>query len=63
MFGGNTKKVKIDADLFGERELRRFDELLLELESRAMELEDIQSLLPKEPPHDPKKRRGGFWNR
>ncbi|MEA1904131.1 MAG: hypothetical protein U9N56_11480 [Actinomycetota bacterium] len=54
---------KIDAAVLGEPELARYDELLLAIEARAMELDEIQARLPEEPPDKVEKRRRGFWSR
>lgn len=54
---------KVDASVLGDLELARYDELLLAIEARAMELEEIKSRLPTEPPQSGERRRRGFWNR
>lgn len=57
---------KIDSEVLGAEELARYDELLLAIEARAMELEEIQSRLPEEQTPEPGKgprRRWGFFGR
>jgi hypothetical protein len=51
---------KIDASLLGEPELARYDELLLALEARTMELDEIQAGLPEIPEKKEPRRRGFF---
>ena len=51
---------KIDSTVLDEVQQARFDGLLLAVEARAMELEDIESKLP---PADEKKSSRRFWNR
>jgi hypothetical protein len=54
---------KIDSEALEEPELTRYDELLLAVEARALELEDIESGLPNLPDHDKPHRRRKFWRR
>lgn len=54
---------KIDSDVLDQSELARYDELLLAVEARAVELEDIQSGLPPLPADDKRGRRRRFWKR
>lgn len=51
---------KIDSDLLEQAELTRYDELLLAVEARALELEDIESGLPTLPNDEPPRRKR-FW--
>jgi len=53
---------KVDFTLLDKPELDRYDELLLAVEARAVELEDIQSRLPSSPEQTAKPRRR-FWKR
>ncbi len=48
---------KIDSSVLGDEELARFDELLLATEARALELEDIQSRVPRSSGNKKQKRR------
>jgi hypothetical protein len=54
---------KIDSEVLEQPELTRYDELLLAVEARAVELEDIESGLPTLPPDDKSHRRKRFWRR
>ena len=54
---------KIDPDVLDETELDRYDELLLSVEARAVELEEIESRLPPTPPAEAPPRRRRFWRR
>ena len=54
---------KIDVSILKEPELARYDELLLAVEARAIELEEIQSRLPPSPPGDKQSRSKRFWKR
>lgn len=58
---------KIDPELLGETELARYDDLVLAIEARAMELEEIQSRLPQDQASSPRpkkeRRRRGFFGR
>ncbi len=47
---------KIDSSVLGYEELTRLDELLLAVEARALELEDIQSRVPPSSPGKKKRR-------
>lgn len=51
---------RIDSTFLGDLELARFDELLLAVEARATELEDIQSRIPSSSPRRKSKRWGRF---
>lgn len=53
---------KIDAEILDETALATYDELLLAVEARAMELDEIESALP-EIPAEREERRKRFWNR
>lgn len=53
---------KLDPQILAESQLARYDGLLLEVEARAMELEDIEDQIPPPPPED-EPRRGPFWRR
>lgn len=48
---------KIDSSILDEQLLVRFDELLLSVEARAVELEDLQSRLPTPPDQKTKPRK------
>ena len=52
---------KIDSSVLDKETLVRYDELLLAVEARAVELEDIQSRLPSPPPDQGAKPRRRFW--
>jgi len=54
---------KIDADLLDKPELGRYDELLLAVEARAVELEEIEGRLPQTPAADTRSRQKRFWRR
>jgi hypothetical protein len=54
---------KIDAGVIDEPELVRYDELVLAVESRAVELEEIEGRLPPTPPKDTRSRQKRFWRR
>lgn len=52
---------KIDAEILDDEALGRYDELLLAVEARAMELDEIEARVPESSPDERHKRR--FWNR
>lgn len=52
---------KIDHAILEPPELARYDELLLAVEARAVEIEDIERRLPPSPPSDKQSRRNRFW--
>lgn len=52
---------KLDSGVLVGPELERYDQLLLEVEARAMEIEDIESHIP--PPPSNEERRKPFWRR
>lgn len=54
---------KIDPSILGESELARYDELLLAIEARAMELDEIQARLPEGPVETKQRRRWGPFGR
>jgi len=54
---------KIDAAVLDQPELDRYDELLLAVEARAVELEEIEGQLPPTPPADKQSRQRRFWRR
>jgi hypothetical protein len=51
---------KLDPGVLADIELERYDGLLLEVEARAMEIEDIESHITPPPP-DKGQRRKPFW--
>lgn len=51
---------KIDPDLLDPETLQRYDELLLGVTARKMEMEEIERSVPQTPPADDRKR---FWKR
>ncbi len=53
---------KIDSEILDPDTLERYDELLLGVTARAMEIEEIEQSLPPTPPGDDRKRRR-FWRR
>lgn len=54
---------KIDSSILDEQLMVRYDELLLAVEARSVELEDIQSRLPSSPPDQKGNPRKRFWKR
>ncbi len=54
---------KIDSSVLNDSELVRYDELLLAVEARAVELEDIQTQLPSSATAKKEKRRRPFRRR
>lgn len=52
---------KIDAEILDDTSLNRYDELLLAVEARAMEIDEIEAAIPNNPPDEEPRRR--FWNR
>jgi hypothetical protein len=52
---------KIDAEILDEAALAEYDQLLLSVEARAMELDEIESVLPQLPEEEQRRKR--FWNR
>lgn len=52
---------KIDAQILDQPTLARYDEMLLALEARAMELDEIEAALPD--PAAEKDQRRRFWKR
>ncbi len=54
---------KLDPDVLEPAELERYDELLLAITARAMEIDEIESSLPDEPPDDGDRRSRRFWRR
>lgn len=52
---------KIDSEVLEQPELARYDELLLAVEARALEMEDIESGLPTLPPDDKPRQRKRWW--
>jgi hypothetical protein len=53
---------KVDAAVLDEHGMARYDELLLAVEARAIELKDIESELPTSPA-DGRRRWRRFWKR
>lgn len=53
---------KVDSTVLDGPDMARYDELLLAVEARAMELKTIESELPT-PPTDARRRRRRFWRR
>lgn len=51
---------KLDVEVLDEPTIARYDDLVLAIEARTMELDEIQSHLPEEPPSDEGRR---FWRR
>ena len=54
---------RIDLTFLGDSELATYDELLLNTEARAVELEDIQRRVPSSSPDKKQKRQGRFRRR
>lgn len=52
---------KIDTAVLDESELGRYDEVLLAVAARGMELDEIESRLPENPPGKEEHRSRRFW--
>lgn len=51
---------KLDVEVLDDSTIARYDQLVLAIEARTMELDEIQSRLPDEPPPEQGRR---FWRR